>query len=167
MNLLAHLHLGRDLGPIAAAGNFSADFCESAGSPQFDAGIQFHRAIDAYTDAHPLVAGCQFVRQQRCCTWQVGIDQIDDGCAGISNRAVSLLNMIKVDGANEAALLGAIGRLAENTGLRRKLGEEASANMRSQFSPQSIERTGARLFGSTSSESDSYSSAPISQGTGS
>jgi acyl carrier protein phosphodiesterase len=56
MNLLAHLHLGRDLPAASAAGNFSADFCKQAGGDAYNEGAQFHRRIDAFTDSHALVA---------------------------------------------------------------------------------------------------------------
>ncbi|MGB0580729.1 MAG: ACP phosphodiesterase [Limisphaerales bacterium] len=55
MNLLAHLHLGQELDPVAAAGNLTADYCPTAGSDEFLTGIWFHRSIDAFTDHHPLV----------------------------------------------------------------------------------------------------------------
>lgn len=56
MNLLAHLHLGERLSPTESAGNLTADFCREMGSLAFRRGVQFHRAIDAFTDRHATVA---------------------------------------------------------------------------------------------------------------
>lgn len=58
MNLLAHLHLGEHLhlGAAEAAGNLVADFCAHHDDEAYRRGVVFHRNIDAYTDAHPLVA---------------------------------------------------------------------------------------------------------------
>ena len=57
MNLLAHLHLGRDLPPAAAVGNLLADFVKlpDDGSLYF-AGVRLHQVIDGFTDRHELVA---------------------------------------------------------------------------------------------------------------
>lgn len=55
MNLLAHLHLGDRLSPVAAAGNFTADFCRKSDCPEYCQGIKFHQQIDIFTDTHPDV----------------------------------------------------------------------------------------------------------------
>ncbi len=55
MNLLAHLHAGDRLSPVAAAGNLVADFCRKSNCPEYRAGIEFHKKIDAFTDSHPVV----------------------------------------------------------------------------------------------------------------
>lgn len=54
MNFLAHLHVGKRLGPIEAAGNLLADYCKDEGCEAFREGVQLHRAIDAFTDSHPI-----------------------------------------------------------------------------------------------------------------
>lgn len=60
MNFLAHLYLsGTD--PEVMVGNFIGDFVKGRQlETRFDAGIvkgiQLHRAIDAFTDSHPVVA---------------------------------------------------------------------------------------------------------------
>ncbi|MBK6265196.1 acyl carrier protein phosphodiesterase [Marivirga sp. S37H4] len=58
MNFLAHLYLsGND--PELAIGNFIADFIKGAGfenfPPKIQQGILLHRAIDEFTDNHPIV----------------------------------------------------------------------------------------------------------------
>ena len=55
MNLLAHLHLGKGLSPMAAAGNLLADFVPRQISGPFAEGVSLHRRIDSFTDQHPLV----------------------------------------------------------------------------------------------------------------
>jgi acyl carrier protein phosphodiesterase len=59
MNLLAHLHLS-DHRPVAvAAGNLLADYLRRLNAAPPDAdfaeGVRLHRAIDAYTDSHPVL----------------------------------------------------------------------------------------------------------------
>ncbi|WP_426149870.1 ACP phosphodiesterase [Pseudomonas sp. DC3000-4b1] len=58
MNFLAHLHLGGPR-PEQMLGSLYGDFVkgEVTGrfSPEVEAGIRLHRAIDRYTDSHPLV----------------------------------------------------------------------------------------------------------------
>ena len=58
MNYLAHLHLGGQL-PAQLLGSLYGDFVkgrlQGQYSPQIEAGIQLHRAIDRFTDSHPLV----------------------------------------------------------------------------------------------------------------
>ena len=58
MNHLAHFVLSGDDGDLAM-GNFLADFVNNRQLPDFTEGVQrgihLHRAIDAFTDAHPLV----------------------------------------------------------------------------------------------------------------
>lgn len=54
MNFLAHLHVGKRLGPIESAGNLLADYCREDGCAAFREGVQLHRAIDAFTDRHPI-----------------------------------------------------------------------------------------------------------------
>lgn len=58
MNHLAHFFLSGDDEDIAI-GNFVADFISNREVPQFTEGVQrgimLHRAIDAFTDAHPVV----------------------------------------------------------------------------------------------------------------
>lgn len=58
MNFLAHLYLSDDT-PAAMVGNLLADFIkgpEVAALPtDIQAGVRHHRAVDAFTDRHPLV----------------------------------------------------------------------------------------------------------------
>jgi acyl carrier protein phosphodiesterase len=58
MNFLAHLYLSGDDNKIAI-GNFIGDFVKGAEIEKYDSriktGIKLHRAIDEYTDNHPLV----------------------------------------------------------------------------------------------------------------
>jgi acyl carrier protein phosphodiesterase len=58
MNLLAHLHLSAGLSAEETAGNVLADFLPNDLDPPPDIGrgIKLHRAIDGFTDRHPLVA---------------------------------------------------------------------------------------------------------------
>jgi len=60
MNHLAHLVLADDT-PESLIGNLAGDFLQGADRaslhPALQAGIARHRAVDAFTDAHPLVAG--------------------------------------------------------------------------------------------------------------
>jgi acyl carrier protein phosphodiesterase len=58
MNWLAHIFLSKD--DIAYQhGNLLADMLKGrswvGANPQFDAGLSMHRAIDSFTDSHPLV----------------------------------------------------------------------------------------------------------------
>ncbi len=58
MNLLAHLHLSRDLDAEGTAGNVLADFLPNdltGFPPGVVEGIHLHRRIDAFTDRHPVV----------------------------------------------------------------------------------------------------------------
>ncbi len=59
MNYLAHAVLSGLDEPEFFLGNFTADSIKGRGLEQFPkamaAGIRFHRAIDAFTDSHPLV----------------------------------------------------------------------------------------------------------------
>lgn len=59
MNLLAHLHLSDGQPTAVAAGNLLADYLRRVGAEPVDdafrRGLKFHRAIDAFTDAHPVV----------------------------------------------------------------------------------------------------------------
>lgn len=59
MNFLAHLYLSGDNTKIMV-GNFIGDFVKGRDlAPHYDTdivkGIELHRAIDAYTDSHPIV----------------------------------------------------------------------------------------------------------------
>ena len=58
MNHLAHFVLSGDDDDLAI-GNFLADFITNRQLPDFTEGVQrgihLHRAIDAFTDAHPVV----------------------------------------------------------------------------------------------------------------
>jgi acyl carrier protein phosphodiesterase len=59
VNFLAHLHLSGDNEKILI-GNFIADFVKgkvalSTYEPEIKAGILLHRAIDSFTDSHPIV----------------------------------------------------------------------------------------------------------------
>ena len=61
MNLLAHLFLAADRPEDEQLGNFAADHVGSrraaaAYPPGFRAGVALHQYIDAFTDAHPVVA---------------------------------------------------------------------------------------------------------------
>ncbi len=62
MNYLAHLYLG-DRGPECLAGSLLGDFVKGRLTEEYPAeirlGILLHRKIDAYTDAHPVVAECR------------------------------------------------------------------------------------------------------------
>ena len=57
MNFLGHLYLSGD-DPLVTVGNFMADAVKGRDLSRFDQrieqGIRLHRAIDAFTDAHPL-----------------------------------------------------------------------------------------------------------------
>lgn len=59
MNFLAHIYLSDDK-PLLQIGNFIADSVKGRQvelyPPTIQEGIRLHRAIDAYTDAHPTVA---------------------------------------------------------------------------------------------------------------
>lgn len=59
MNLLAHFTLSGTHNPELTAGNFLGDFVKGKKFEKFPAGIKkgilLHRAIDNYTDHHPLV----------------------------------------------------------------------------------------------------------------
>lgn len=59
MNFLAHLYLSGD-DPKIMVGNFIGDFVKGRSSmeqfePQIIKGIELHRAIDEFTDSHPVV----------------------------------------------------------------------------------------------------------------
>lgn len=58
MNFLAHVYLSQN-SPKIQIGNFIADFVKGKQLATFEEGIQkgirLHRAIDAYTDKHPIV----------------------------------------------------------------------------------------------------------------
>lgn len=59
MNLLAHLYLA-DLTATSAAGQLMGDMVKGSLNerfePQIERGIRLHRAIDGFTDSHPLTA---------------------------------------------------------------------------------------------------------------
>lgn len=59
MNFLAHIFLSDTTDPLLLIGNFSGDFIKGkeleSYPPVMQRGIWLHRAIDTYTDAHPLV----------------------------------------------------------------------------------------------------------------
>ncbi|OKH18787.1 ACP phosphodiesterase [[Limnothrix rosea] IAM M-220] len=55
MNLLAHLHVGDRLSPVASAGNLAADLCRNPSCPEYRRGMEFHQKIDTFTDTHPVV----------------------------------------------------------------------------------------------------------------
>ena len=59
MNLLAHLHVGNRLSPVAAAGNLAADFCRKANCAEYQKGLELHKKIDMFTDAHPAVVNAR------------------------------------------------------------------------------------------------------------
>jgi acyl carrier protein phosphodiesterase len=58
MNYLAHMFLS-DGSPESLLGNLAGDFVRgvdvSSMTPGMQAGVQLHRAVDRFTDAHPLV----------------------------------------------------------------------------------------------------------------
>ncbi|WP_226391056.1 ACP phosphodiesterase [Penaeicola halotolerans] len=60
MNFLAHAYLSFDQ-PKILVGNFLGDFIKGNPEEQFEAeivkGVKLHRAIDEYTDLHPIVSG--------------------------------------------------------------------------------------------------------------
>ncbi|WP_263260526.1 ACP phosphodiesterase [Pseudomonas sp. RIT-PI-S] len=70
MNFLAHLHLGGPL-PEQLLGSLYGDFIkgplEGRFSPALEQAIRLHRAIDTYTDSHPIVlaALARFPAQRR------------------------------------------------------------------------------------------------------
>ncbi|PVZ16219.1 MULTISPECIES: ACP phosphodiesterase [unclassified Pseudomonas] len=70
MNYLAHLHLGGP-GEQQRLGSLYGDFVkgplEGRFSPALEASIRLHRAIDRYTDSHPLVlvALARFPKERR------------------------------------------------------------------------------------------------------
>lgn len=57
MNYLAHLHLAED-NDAALVGNLLGDFVKGRLDPRLDSpihrGIKLHRAVDRFTDAHPI-----------------------------------------------------------------------------------------------------------------
>lgn len=59
MNFLAHIFLSDASDPLLMVGNFSGDFVKGkeleTHTLEIQKGIRLHRAIDTYTDAHPLV----------------------------------------------------------------------------------------------------------------
>lgn len=60
MNFLAHLYLSGD-DPKIMVGNFIGDFVKGRNAleqfePRIIKGIELHRAIDEFTDSHPVVA---------------------------------------------------------------------------------------------------------------
>ncbi|EMR04398.1 acyl carrier protein phosphodiesterase [Cesiribacter andamanensis] len=59
MNFLAHVYLSGTEQPALLTGNFIGDFVKGKELEQYPAGMQqgirLHRAIDSYTDSHPLV----------------------------------------------------------------------------------------------------------------
>jgi acyl carrier protein phosphodiesterase len=60
MNFLAHVSLSGD-NPKIMVGNFIGDFVKGRNlleqfEPEIAKGIELHRAIDAFTDSHPIVA---------------------------------------------------------------------------------------------------------------
>lgn len=60
MNFLAHIYLSGDV-PARMVGNFIGDFVKGKSAiekydPGIARGIELHRAIDAFTDTHPVVA---------------------------------------------------------------------------------------------------------------
>ena len=59
MNFLAHIYLSDTVNPLHLVGNFAGDFVKGRElekySPAVQKGIRLHRAIDTFTDAHPLV----------------------------------------------------------------------------------------------------------------
>lgn len=60
MNFLAHLHLSGN-NPKIMAGNFMGDFVKGRASlgkldPELVRGVELHRAIDHFTDHHPVVS---------------------------------------------------------------------------------------------------------------
>jgi acyl carrier protein phosphodiesterase len=60
MNFLAHLYLSGD-SPKIMAGNFMGDFVKGRASleklePELVRGVELHRAIDHFTDHHPVVS---------------------------------------------------------------------------------------------------------------
>lgn len=59
MNFLAHIFLSDTKDPLLLIGNFSGDFIKGKELESYPIGMQrgiwLHRAIDTYTDAHPLV----------------------------------------------------------------------------------------------------------------
>lgn len=59
MNFLAHVFLSDNHSPLLLTGNFVGDFVKGRDlekfPPEMQRGIQLHRAIDTYTDVHPVV----------------------------------------------------------------------------------------------------------------
>lgn len=59
MNFLAHLYLSGAEDPLLMTGNFAGDFVKGKDLTPFpqqvQKGILLHRAIDTYTDSHPVV----------------------------------------------------------------------------------------------------------------
>lgn len=59
MNFLAHIYLSGQNKPLLLTGNFSGDFVKgkevSTFPEEMQQGIWLHRAIDEFTDTHPLV----------------------------------------------------------------------------------------------------------------
>jgi acyl carrier protein phosphodiesterase len=67
MNFLAHAYLSFDRKEILV-GNMISDFVKGKAQYDFIEGIQdgikLHRSIDAYTDAHPLIAEAKAILRQ-------------------------------------------------------------------------------------------------------
>jgi acyl carrier protein phosphodiesterase len=59
LNYLAHLFIGSGRSPRFLAGNLAGDFLRGSIPPSMDAevaaGVRLHRAVDAFTDSHPVV----------------------------------------------------------------------------------------------------------------
>ncbi len=82
MNFLAHIYLSCDHNELLV-GNFMADFVSNRQvkslSPSIQQGIMLHRAIDSFTDNHPLVRqGCVRLRKDHGKYAPVVIDLLYD-----------------------------------------------------------------------------------------
>lgn len=68
MNFLAHLHLSGDSEELKI-GNFIGDFVKGKDletyEPQIKKGIQLHRAIDLFTDNHPVVGKSKAILREK------------------------------------------------------------------------------------------------------
>ena len=71
MNLLAHLHLSTGQPVAMAAGNLLPTSCAAlAPRPEFAAGVRLHRAIDVFTDSHPLIRAARRLIARRATGWR-------------------------------------------------------------------------------------------------
>jgi acyl carrier protein phosphodiesterase len=111
MNYLAHVYLSFNNPPIVV-GNMISDFIK--GKHQFDYpiaiqhGIKLHRAIDAFTDAHPIVKEAkQFFKPAVGAYSGAFLDIAFDHFLAIDNRYFNETSPLKTFSENTYAILNA------------------------------------------------------------